>query len=152
MYDAGPSRIPLSSAPVHEQARGMTPFSRIAAAGAFSAGAAVALGAFGAHTLRESLSPELLAVYETGVRYQMYHALALIAAGLAGHRVQNPGRRLLLGASVAFGCGTLLFSGSLYALAITGVRALGAVTPAGGLAFIAGWGLLGAAFLRRERG
>ena len=152
MNDPGPFHIPLSSAPVNDQARPRTPFRRIAAAGAFSAGAAVALGAFGAHSLRESLSPELLAVFETGVRYQMYHALALIASGLAGQRVQNPGRRLLLGASLAFGCGTLLFSGSLYALALTGVHALGAVTPAGGVAFIAGWALLGAAFLRREQG
>jgi uncharacterized membrane protein YgdD (TMEM256/DUF423 family) len=136
---------------VNETAWAGTPFSRIAAAGACSAGAAVALGAFGAHGLRGMLSPEMLAVYETGVRYQMYHALALIAAGLGGLSVRNPERRLLLGASWAFGCGTLLFSGSLYALALTGLRGLGAVTPAGGLAFIAGWALFGAAFLRKEK-
>jgi uncharacterized membrane protein YgdD (TMEM256/DUF423 family) len=138
--------------PVNGPAQGTTTFRRIAAAGAWSGGTAVALGAFGAHGLRSILSPEMLAVYETGVRYQMYHALALIAAGVAGFSARDPERRLLLGASLAFGCGTLLFSGSLYALALTGIRALGAVTPAGGLAFIAGWALFGAAFLRRGRG
>ena len=152
MYDAGPFHVPLSSAHVNEQAQGRVPFRRIAAAGAFSAGAAVVLGAFGAHGLRTVLSPEMLAVYETGVRYQMYHALALIAVGLAGTSLRNRERRLLLGASWAFGCGTVLFSGSLYALALTGLHALGAVTPAGGLAFIAGWALFGAAFLRGDRG
>ncbi len=142
MCDAGPS---------NDETRGRTSFRRIAAAGACSAGTAAALGAFGAHGLRGILSPEMLAVYETGVRYQMYHALALIAAGIGGLSVRNPERRLLLGASWAFGCGTLLFSGSLYALALTGLRGLGAVTPAGGLAFIAGWALFGAAFLRKEK-
>jgi uncharacterized membrane protein YgdD (TMEM256/DUF423 family) len=129
----------------------MTTLRRIAAAGAFSAGAAVALGAFGAHGLRQILSPEMLAVYETGVRYQMYHALALCAAGLAGTSLPGCDRRLLLAASWAFASGTLLFSGSLYALAFTGIRALGLVTPAGGVALIAGWVLLGAAFLHGER-
>jgi len=130
----------------------MRAFSRIAAAGAFSAGVAVALGAFGAHGLRQVLSPEMLAVYETGVRYQMYHALALCAAGLAGAALPGCDRRLLLGASWAFGSGTVLFSGSLYALALTGISVLGLVTPAGGVALIAGWLLLGAAFLRGGRG
>ncbi len=152
MYEAGPFHIPLTSVPMNDPAQGGRPFRWIAAAGAFSAGAAVALGAFGAHGLREILPPEMMAVYETGVRYQMYHALALIAAGLAGRSALNPHRRLLIGASWAFGCGTLLFSGSLYVLALTGLRALGAVTPAGGLAFVAGWALFGAAFLRRARG
>ena len=142
MYEAGA---------VNETARAGIPFRRIAAAGACSAGVAVALGAFGAHGLRGMLSPEMLAVYETGVRYQMYHALALIATGLGGLSVRNPERRLLIGASWAFGFGTLLFSGSLYALALTGLRGLGAVTPAGGLAFIAGWALFGAAFLSKGK-
>jgi uncharacterized membrane protein YgdD (TMEM256/DUF423 family) len=93
----------------------------------------------------------MMAVFETGVRYQMYHALALIAVGLAGALLPNPERRLLLGAAWGFVCGTLLFSGSLYALALTGLRGLGAVTPAGGLAFIGGWALFGAALLRGER-
>jgi uncharacterized membrane protein YgdD (TMEM256/DUF423 family) len=128
------------------------PFRRVAAAGAFSAAVGVALGAFGAHGLRASLAPEMLAVYETAVRYQMYHAFGLLAAGLSGLAPGTPARRLLLGSSWAFGAGTLLFSGSLYALALTGVKALGAVTPAGGLAFLAGWTLLGAALLRRRPG
>ena len=151
MFDAGPPFIPLSSMNIHEPSHGGIAFRRIAAAGAWSAGTAVALGAFGAHGLRGILSPEMLAVYETGVRYQMYHALALVAAGLAGLLARNRDRRLLLGASWAFGCGTLLFSGSLYAMALGGLRALGAVTPAGGLAFIAGWVLFGAALVRGGR-
>ncbi|HTY57908.1 MAG TPA: DUF423 domain-containing protein [Bacteroidota bacterium] len=125
------------------------PFRRIAAAGAFSACAAVALGAFGAHGLRQTIPPDMLAVYETGVRYQMYHALGLIAAGLAGLAQGAAGRRLLGAAAWAFAIGTLLFSGSLYGLALTGIRWLGAVTPAGGLAFLAGWALLGLALLGR---
>ncbi len=124
---------------------------RIAGAGALSACAAVALGAFGAHGLRQILSPEMLAIYETAVRYQMYHALALIAAGLSGLLRGAADRRLLAGASWAFALGTVLFPGSLYALALTGIRTLGAVTPAGGLAFIAGWALLAAAYLKGER-
>lgn len=126
-------------------------FRRIAAAGAFSAGAAVALGAFGAHGLRRLLTADMLAVYETGVRYHMLHALALIAAGMAGLRGGQADRGLLSAAAWAFGIGTILFSGSLYALAATGIGALGAVTPAGGMAFLAGWALAGAAFLRGER-
>ena len=87
-------------------------FRRAAAAGAFSAALAVALGAFGAHGLRHILSPEMLAVYDTGVRYQMYHALALLAAGISGNSLPDVDRRLLAGACWAFCCGTLLFSGS----------------------------------------
>jgi len=104
--------------------------------GALSAGLAVALGAFAAHGLRGRLSPEALATFETGARYHMYHALALLAVAWASARW--PG-----GATSAAGwlfvAGTVLFSGSLYLLAVTGVRALGAITPLGGLAFIAGW-------------
>jgi len=136
----------------HDPDRTERRFRRIAAAGAFSAGAAVALGAFGAHGLRHVLSADMLAVYETGVRYHMVHALALVAAGLAGLPERQADRRLLTAAAWAFGIGTLLFSGSLYALAATGLGALGAVTPAGGLAFLAGWALAGAAFLRGDRG
>jgi len=107
--------------------------------GALSAGLAVALGAFAAHGLRGRLSPEALATFETGARYHMYHALALLAVAWASARW--PG-----GATSAAGwlfvAGTVLFSGSLYLLAVTGVRALGAITPLGGLAFIAGWAAL----------
>ncbi|HUI11634.1 MAG TPA: DUF423 domain-containing protein [Bacteroidota bacterium] len=126
-------------------------FRRMAAAGALSAGCAVALGAFGAHGLRRVLAPDMLAVYETAARYQMYHALALTAAALAALALPVHRRRARW-ACMAFAAGTLLFSGSLYALALTGAGALGAVTPLGGLAFIAGWVLLGAAFLGREHG
>ena len=104
--------------------------------GAASAFVAVAAGAFGAHALRARLSPELLAVFETGARYQMYHALGLMAVAWAATRW--PGA-LPQWAGWLFVGGTVLFSGSLYALALSGVRALGAVTPLGGVAFLAGW-------------
>ncbi len=98
---------------------------------------AVALGAFGAHALQARLSPDLLQTYETGVRYQMYHALALFAVVFAFSRL--PHLSLLSAAGWLFVAGTLLFSGSLYLLAVTGARWLGAITPFGGLAFLAGW-------------
>jgi uncharacterized membrane protein YgdD (TMEM256/DUF423 family) len=104
--------------------------------GAASAFIAVAAGAFGAHALRARLSPELLAVFETGARYQMYHALGLIAVGWAVARW--PGS-LTHWAGWLFVVGTLLFSGSLYALALSGLRWLGAITPLGGVAFLVGW-------------
>jgi uncharacterized membrane protein YgdD (TMEM256/DUF423 family) len=104
--------------------------------GAISAGLAVALGAFAAHGLRARLSPEALQTFETGARYHMYHALALLAVGWAVTRW--PGTAVTA-AGWLFIAGTLLFSGSLYLLAVTGVRALGAITPIGGLAFILGW-------------
>ncbi|HVP08330.1 MAG TPA: DUF423 domain-containing protein [Burkholderiales bacterium] len=106
------------------------------ALGALSGFLAVALGAFAAHGLKSSLTPELLAAFETGVRYQMYHALALLAAGWA--QTRWPGAAVLAGGWL-FVAGTLLFSGSLYALSLTGEKWLGAVTPVGGLAFLAGW-------------
>lgn len=110
------------------------------ALGALSAAVAVALGAFGAHALRARLSPELLATFEVGVRYQMYHALALLGTAWAMSRW--PGHQPLMLAGWCFVAGTLLFSGSLYLLVLTGNRWLGAVTPLGGGAFIAGWLLL----------
>jgi uncharacterized membrane protein YgdD (TMEM256/DUF423 family) len=97
---------------------------------------AVAAGAFGAHALRERLSPEYLAVFETAARYQMYHALALIAAAWASTRWPGP---VIQWCGWLFIIGTVLFSGSLYALALSGARWLGAITPLGGLAFMAGW-------------
>ena len=96
----------------------------------------VALGAFGAHALKNTLAPDMLAVFETGVRYQMYHAFALVAAAWAWSRW--PARVFAL-AGWLFAAGIVVFSGSLYSLALTGVRALGAVTPLGGLAFLGGW-------------
>lgn len=99
----------------------------------------VALGAFGAHALRTRLSPELLAAFETGVRYQMYHAFAVIAAAWACTRWQ---RRVFGVAGGLFIAGIVVFSGSLYLLALTGARWLGAITPLGGVAFLAGWACL----------
>jgi uncharacterized membrane protein YgdD (TMEM256/DUF423 family) len=96
----------------------------------------VALGAFGAHALKARLTPDMLAIFETGVRYQMYHAFALVAAAWAWARWP---RRWFAVAGGLFVAGILVFSGSLYVLALTGERALGAVTPLGGLAFLAGW-------------
>jgi uncharacterized membrane protein YgdD (TMEM256/DUF423 family) len=107
--------------------------------GSASAGLAVALGAFGAHALKARLSPEMLAVYETGVRYQLTHALALLAVAWAVTRWPGPA---VTASGWLFVVGTLLFSGSLYALALTGVRGLGAVTPIGGVAWLVGWGCL----------
>lgn len=96
----------------------------------------VAAGAFGAHALRSRLPADLLAVFETGARYQMYHALALLAVALMASRATS-------GAATAAGwlftAGIVVFSGSLYALALSGVRVLGAITPIGGVCFMAGW-------------
>jgi uncharacterized membrane protein YgdD (TMEM256/DUF423 family) len=116
------------------------------ALGSASALVAVAAGAFGAHGLRARLAPDLLAVFETGARYQMYHALALLAAAWALTRW--PGSWPVR-AGWLFVVGTLLFSGSLYALALSGVRWLGVVTPFGGVAFLAGWLCLLLAAARR---
>ncbi len=102
----------------------------------------VAIGAFGAHGLRSRLSPDMLAVFDIGVRYQMYHVFALLIVGLAIGRT-GPAR-LLTVAGWSFVAGILIFSGSLYALALTGATTLGAITPIGGLGFLIGWALLGA--------
>lgn len=100
---------------------------------------AVALGAFGAHALRQRLSPEMLSVFETGVRYHFYHALALFAVAWLAER--HPGN-LVQASGWSFTVGIVVFSGSLYLLSATGIRWLGAITPIGGLAFLAGWVLL----------
>ena len=104
--------------------------------GAGSALVAVAAGAFGAHGLRARLTPDLLAVFETAARYQMYHALGLLAVAWAVSRW--PGT-LPVWAGWLFVAGTVLFSGSLYIMVLTGTRWWGAVTPLGGVAFLAGW-------------
>jgi len=106
------------------------------AMGCVSAAVAVVLGAFGAHGLRARLVPDMLSTLEVGVRYQMYHALALLAVGILVPRASSPTLTL---AGWLFVAGTVVFSGSLYALAVTGHRWLGAVTPLGGAALIAGW-------------
>lgn len=116
--------------------------------GALSAGLAVAFGAFGAHALRARLSPADLATFETGVRYQMYHALALLA--VAWVAAQVPGA-LPRAAGWLFVAGTVVFSGTLYVLVLTGQRWLGAVTPLGGVALLAGWACLAVAALRAPR-
>ena len=107
----------------------------IALSGALLAGLGVALGAFGAHGLRDALDARALGWWQTGVDYQMWHAVALVAiACLRGVRAGLP--------AVLIAAGTIVFSGSLYLMAITGARWLGMVTPLGGLAMIAGWALL----------
>jgi uncharacterized membrane protein YgdD (TMEM256/DUF423 family) len=106
--------------------------------GALMAAIAVAAGAFGAHGLRGRLSPEMLAIFETGARYQMYHALGMLIAARAGSA----------GAGWLFLAGIVLFSGSLYALGLSDVRWLGAITPLGGVCFIAGWLVLAWSSLR----
>lgn len=113
--------------------------------GALSACIAVGLGAFGAHGLRGRLEADMLAVFETGVRYQMYHALALVALGLA--RRLEPGR-LAAAAGGLFIAGSLCFSGSLYLITLAGVQGIGLVTPAGGLMLLAGWLVLALAALK----
>ena len=104
--------------------------------GAVSGFIAVGLGAFAAHGLKNRLVPDMLIVFETGARYQMYHALALLAVAWATTRW--PGGAVTA-AGWLFCAGTIIFSGSLYALSVTGLRWLGAITPLGGLAFLAGW-------------
>jgi len=113
-----------------------------AAVGALSALTAVALGAFAAHGLKGQLSAEMANAFETGVRYQMYHALGLFA--VAGAVTRWPGMGALA-AGWLFVAGTVLFSGSLYALSMSGLRWLGAITPIGGLAFLLGWVALASA-------
>ncbi len=109
---------------------------------ASSAAIAVAAGAFGAHALRARLEPRLLEVFETGARYQMYHAFGLLAVAWVLSRLPADATALARLSGWAFVAGTLLFSGSLYAMALGGARWLGAITPLGGVCFITGWLLL----------
>ena len=109
------------------------------ATGSVLAGLGVVFGAFGAHALKASLSPKMLSTFETGVRYQMYHALGLLALAWAISRW--PERRLSLAAWMLL-AGTAVFSGSLYLLVLTGARWFGAITPFGGVLLILGWGLV----------
>lgn len=107
--------------------------------GAVVALVGVAAGAFGAHGLKTRVAPDLLAVFETAVRYQIYHAFALMAVGLIWARWPQPA---VVTAGWLFVAGTVIFSGSLYVLTLTGIRWLGAITPIGGLALLAGWACL----------
>jgi uncharacterized membrane protein YgdD (TMEM256/DUF423 family) len=115
-------------------------FRRLVLTGAILAGLGVAAGAFGAHMLKSLLDPPMLAVYDTATRYQMYHALGIVLAGFSARLCQDA--RFAV-AGWMFAGGILLFSGSLYAVSLFGIRWLGAITPLGGVAFMIGWGLLG---------
>lgn len=117
----------------------------LVAIGALSALISVAAGAFGAHALKGRLSDYGLGIYETAARYQMYHALALVLIGLLA-QARSGGAWSAAGTSMI--AGTILFSGSLYVLALTDMKWLGAITPLGGLAFLAGWALLAFAVLK----
>jgi uncharacterized membrane protein YgdD (TMEM256/DUF423 family) len=114
------------------------------AASAISGFLAVALGAFGAHALKQRLSADMLAVYETAVQYHFFHTLALLAVAV----LMVGGAQGLRLSAVLFLVGTLIFSGSLYALALSGVKILGAVTPIGGLCLLAGWACLAYAAIK----
>ncbi len=110
--------------------------SNILITGAISMALAVSLGAFGAHALKKTLLPEMLAIYKTGVEYQFYHALGLLFVGLTGFHVKS---KFISWAGVLITIGIILFSGSLYAISLSGIKSLGIITPLGGLSFIAGW-------------
>jgi len=118
------------------------------AIGALSGCLAVAAGAFGAHALRARLAPEMLDVFQTGVTYDMYHALGLVGVGILLARFSTEGSVWLSAAGWLFIAGPLLFSGSLYLLALTGTLWLGAITPLGGVAFLLGWLALATGILR----
>ena len=115
------------------------------ALGAMSGALAVMLGAFGAHGLKDKLPVDLMKVYQTGVEYHFYHTFALLAVGLLALKFQSG---LATASGWAFLAGIVIFSGSLYALALSGVRVLGAITPLGGVLFIAGWVLLAVAVIK----
>jgi uncharacterized membrane protein YgdD (TMEM256/DUF423 family) len=109
-------------------------------------GISVVLGAFASHALKDKLSQRALEIWETGTKYQMYHALALILVALLISRF--PDSTLLVVAGYAFVAGVTIFSGSLYALSLSGIKWLGAITPLGGAAFIIGWACLAVAALK----
>lgn len=120
------------------------------AVGAVNAALSVAAGAFGAHALKARLSPDLQVIFETGARYHMYHSLGLILLGLLLQHRATTLENVPFGNAAGWSLlvGILLFSGSLYTLALSGVRALGAVTPFGGVAFLVGWVLFAVIALR----
>ena len=112
---------------------------RLVGIGALNAGLGVVAGAFGAHMLKDMLDQHLLDVYEKATRYQMYHAFGMVLSGFAVQIWRDAG---MAKAGWLFAAGTVLFSGSLYGVSLLGIRWLGAVTPIGGLLFIAGWTVL----------
>lgn len=115
-------------------------------AGAIFMALAVLLGAFGAHALKKVLSPDMLAIYKTGVEYQFYHALGLLLIGVIGFHIRS---KYLWWAGLFISIGIIIFSGSLYVLTLSGIKALGAITPIGGLSFVAGWIFLAIAIWKR---
>ncbi|NBD26120.1 DUF423 domain-containing protein [Paenibacillus glycinis] len=115
-------------------------FNKYGAYGAIHALLAVALGAFGAHGLKDRLTEEMLNVFETGVRYHMFHAIGLLLIALAADRIGKNDQRIRWAARLMH-LGIFLFSGSLYALSLSDVKWIGIITPFGGLAFIVAWGL-----------
>ena len=119
----------------------------ILAVGSLMAGLGVAAGAFGAHMLKSTLDPAMLAVYDTAARYQLFHAIGMVLVGLAMKQLDD---RTLATAGWLFAAGLLLFCGSLYGMALFGLKWLGPLTPLGGLAFIAGWMLFAWKIWRRR--
>jgi uncharacterized membrane protein YgdD (TMEM256/DUF423 family) len=132
---------------LHDENQGMPATAKLfLVLGCIAALLAVAIGAFGAHALKPRIAPELMSVYKTGVEYHFYHALGLILVGLAALRL--PESAWLKTAGWAMLAGIVLFSGSLYLLSLTGAGWLGAITPLGGAAFLAAWGLFAAAAVK----
>ena len=127
----------------------MTPISRVwLALGSVGMSLAVVMGAFGAHALKKVLAPDLVAIYETAVHYHVYHALGLLVIGLLA--LHLPTTVYLRWSGILMTGGLVLFSGSLYALSLSGMRWLGAITPIGGMAFLAAWLLLAVAVVKAE--
>ncbi|MBL7967286.1 MAG: DUF423 domain-containing protein [Prolixibacteraceae bacterium] len=118
-------------------------------AGAVFMALAVLLGAFGAHALKKILSPEMLNIYHTGVEYQFYHALGLLIIGVIGFQIKS---KLIGWAGILLTAGIILFSGSLYVLALSGIKGLGAITPIGGISFVAGWIILAIGIVKHKHG
>jgi uncharacterized membrane protein YgdD (TMEM256/DUF423 family) len=121
--------------------------ARFVAIGSICAFLSVLFGAFGAHTLKDILTPNMLANFQTGVQYQMYHSLGLIIIGFAASYL--PESKLITRAGWSMLIGIVLFSGSLYVLSLTGITLLGAITPLGGVAFLLGWLMLTIAVLKK---
>lgn len=124
----------------------MTMHNKLIGTGALLAFLAVALGAFGAHGLKGRIEPELLEVYRTGVLYHLVHALGIVLIGVLG--LQRPGDRRVAWSAITMIAGTVIFSGTLYLLAVTGIRWLGAITPIGGVMFLLAWAILAVAMFR----
>ena len=104
--------------------------------GAIFMALSVLLGAFGAHALKTRLTPEMMQIYQIGVEYQFYHAMGLLFTGIIGFQINS---KWVSRSAIFLGIGIILFSGSLYLIALSGIKAIGAITPIGGLLFVAGW-------------